>query len=516
MSPLAQPIYARESEHLLMVYALIAVGASLMSVAGIAMGSASIAYMVPALMQAGPAVISSLRFLILKRNLSHWIAFGGCFLFFHLQLLSPQYWAVFEALMGKYSSLARYASTIGTHLFPVALIMGLQFFSTLWPDRHRWWPTQVVETAYQRRLFCGFVAVFVLAALPQMLYGQVVVGAFRQIVYLRAGVTQSGETYYSGAVGVGAAGSLINLQHCSTSLILLSMLLWHSRYRQIVRALFPLSVLWTAANVLSGTRTQLLLFAVAIIVIYGADPKRRISLRAAILVPVGVFVLSQLYSEVRSFGLREIDFDSLKQNFGNVQGLETLHDQTRALDFFIEGYRSPWSTGFAPADFLIGLVYRPIEFFLFVLPRSVFPWKPLDPTFEDLNRLVISSLSLNPDENFWGLTAGIIGRDTLRWGMFGGLVALFWMGFLIFTADRSYRSGPQCLDNRVLAGAIAGSCIAMYRDLTPLWCLQMFPAVFVILYARGGLRPVPFGANSVAAGPPRPPAGRARLVGNEP
>jgi hypothetical protein len=513
MPPPIHPLPARENESLVLVYALIGAGAALTAAIGISIDSMTIAYVLPALMQAVPAVMSSLCFLIQKRNLSHWVAFGGCFLFFHLQLLSPQYWSIFETQIRKYSTLARYASTIGIHLFPVALLLVMRVFDDLWPNRARWWSMQVTEPAYQRRLFIGFVVIFVLAAIPQVLYGQVVIGAIRQIVYLRAGVTQAGESYFTGFTGEGATGSLINLQHFSTSLVLLSVLLWRSRYRQIVRSLFPFSAIWTAANVLSGTRTQLLLFALAIIVIYGADPKRRISLRMAVLVPLGVFVLSQLYSEVRNFGLRDIDYDSLRQNFGNVQGLETLHDQTRALDFFIDGYRSPWSTGFPPADFLIGLVYRPIEFFLFVLPRSIFPWKPLDPTFEDLNRLVISSLGLNADENFWGLTAGILGRDTLRWGMFGGLVALFWMGFLLFAAERGYRNGPHCLDNRVLAGAIAGSCIAMYRDLTPLWCLQMFPAVFVILYARGALRTAPFGVGSAPPGPLRIPYARHRFVG---
>jgi len=486
-------VYSQDSDHLLVIYAVIAIAAAVVALIGIGLEIPKLAYVIPAAMQAAPAILSTLRFLVLKRNLDHWIAFGGCFIFFHLQLLSPPYWAEFDQQMANYSTLARALSTVGVHLFPVALIGVVHGFFSFWPSRQRWWPEQVGEPSYQRRLFIGFLVVFALSAIPQVLYGQVVVGAIRQIIYMRAGVTQTGEVYYSNFSGEGASASLINLQHFSTSLVLLSVLLWRSRYRQIVRALFPFSVIWTAANVLSGTRTQLLLFAVALVVIYLADPKRKISIRAAVLLPLGVFFLSQVAAQFRDIGIREISWDELKQNFGRLQGLETLHDQTRALDLFIEGYRSPWSTGFAPVDCLIGLVYRPIEFCLFVVPRSVFPWKPLDPTFVDLNRLVISSMSLNPDESYWGLTAGIIGRDTLRWGPLGGLVALFWLGFLVYTAERSYRGGQHCLDNRILAGAIAGSCMAMYRDLTPLWCLQMFPAVFTILYARGALPRMPNG-----------------------
>jgi hypothetical protein len=469
------------------LYGVVAVIAAMLALVGIVLDVPFLAYGIPAALQAIPATHSTLGFLVYKRYLSHWIAFGGCFLFFHFQVLSPQYWADFTAQMDRYLVAAKVISVVGINLFPIGLVLVMKLLLRFGGSVSTQWPEQVFEPRYQQRLYKGFLAIFVLAAIPQVLYGQLVVGAVRQIVYMRAGATAAGESYYVRFSGEGVSSSLLNLQHFSTSLVILSLLLWNSRHRMVVRSLFPLSALWTTANLLGGTRTQLLLFAVALLVVFGADPKRRITISAAVLIPAGVFVLSQLASVFRATGLLEFNWAQFQQAFGRLQGLETMHDQTRAIHLFLEGYRSPWSLGFAPADFLFGLIYRPIEFFMFIIPRGLFPWKPVDPTFDDLNRMVITLMNLNPNEILWGLTAGIIGREMLRWGVFGGAVALFWFGFLLQGAERAYRSGPHCLDNRVLAGAIAGSCIAMYRDLTPLWCLQMFPAVFVILYARGVL-----------------------------
>lgn len=471
----------------LALYAAVSVLAAAAALVGILTDIPLLAYLLPAALQSIPAVHSTLGFIVRKRFLANWVAFGGCFLFFHFQLLSPQYWVEFIPQMERYLELAKVVSVVGINLFPLGLVLTIRAMLALWRSMPVPWPEQVLEPSYQRRLYLGFLVIFGLAAIPQALYGQVVIGAIRQIVYMRVGETSVGETYYARTAGEGLGSSLLNLQHFSTSLILLSFLLWNSRHRAVVRLLFPLSALWTAANLLGGTRTQLLLFVVALLVIFGADPKRRISIRMAIILPVGVFVLVQLASVFRATGLLDFSWDRFQEGFGRLQGLETLHDQTRAIHLYLEGYQSPWSLGFAPADLLFGLIYRPIEFFMFIIPRGLFPWKPIDPTFDDLNRMVITFMNLNPNEILWGLTAGIIGREMLRWGVFGGFVALFWLGFLVQGAERAYRAGSHCLDSRVLAGAIAGSCIAMYRDLTPLWCLQMIPAVFVILYARGAL-----------------------------
>ena len=481
------PDFHRPPDDPALLYAVLSMAAAAFALLGILAGLPPVVYILPAILQAIPAVHSTLTLLVRKHHLAHWIAYGGCFLYFHLQLLSPQYWSDFSTQMDRYNTAAQIVSVVGINLFPLALLMTIRAFFLIKPLKQVWWPERIVEPAYHRRLFQGFLALFALSALPQVLYGQVVVGAIRQIVYMRAGATSDGESYYSGLGDGGVGSSLLNLQHFSTSLVLLSLLLWNSRHRFLVRLLFPLSALWTAANLLGGTRTQLLLFVVCLLVIFGADPRRRVTLRVAVLLPLGVFVAAQLASVFRATGLVDFSWQAFQEGFGRLQGLETMHDQTRAIFLFLEGYRSPWSLGFPLADLLLGLIYRPIEFFMFIVPRGLFPWKPVDPTFDDLNRMVITLMNLNPNEILWGLTAGVFGREMLRWGPLGGFVALFWLGFLLQAAERAYRSGSHCLDSRVLAGAVAGSCIAMYRDLTPLWCLQMFPAVFVILYARGAL-----------------------------
>jgi len=466
-------------------YAACAMAAAIIALGGLLANEPLTAYLVPAILQAIPAVHATLNFIVRKRGLANWAAFGGSFLFFHFQLFSPVYWDQFVIEIAPYSISAKLVSVLGSNVLPVLLVASAKIFDRFGRASTVHWPRNIENPVYQKRLLIGFVVLFAVTAVPQVLYGRVVVGAILQIVYMRAGVTTSGEGYYQ--AGAEAAASLFNLQHFATSLLLLGLLLRKSRYWIFVRWVMPLAAIWAAANLLGGTRTQLLLFAAALFVIFAADPLRKIQTRYAIGLPILVLILSQFASVFRNEGIVGFNAASFREGVTRIQGLETIHDQTRAVEFFVEGYRSPWNVGFAPLDAMIGLVYRPIELAMFIMPRSIFPWKPVDPTFEDLNRLAMTAYGLNPDEVIWGITAGIIGRDMLRWGELGWIVPLFWLGFLLSVADRFYREGSICLDRRIMAGAIAGSCIAMYRDLSPLWCLQMFPALLIILWAQRAL-----------------------------
>lgn len=197
-----------------------------------------------------------------------------------------------------------------------------------------------------------------------------------------------------------------------------------------------------------------------------------------------IFILAQIMTNYRDVGLKEINASEFVGKVTDIQGLETLHDQTRAFEMFLEGYHNPASFGIAPVDFVYGLIYRPIELLMYPLPRSFFPWKPVDPTLHDLNVWAITRMGVNPEEHEWGLTAGLLGRDALRWGMFGPFVALFWFSVLCWYAEREYARDRWSLNQRLVAGAFAGTAMAMFRDLSPLWCLQLIPAATIIMIAR--------------------------------
>jgi hypothetical protein len=459
---------------------------AILVVIGAISGSIETTYLGPAIINGFLACYTSWRFIKGNDGPANLLFYAGTFLFYHFQLLTPEYWADFSQAIVEYSPESRFMSALGTSLLPLACFGVARLLERRWPVNETAGTIRGDEAVVfnDRRVFVGFLALFALVSVPNVIFGGVVASSVNSILYMR-GMDEG----RSVIVISDQLASILNINHFACSLVTLTWVLYRTKYRRVALLLLPLSGIWALGSIFGmGTRTQVLQFGLALLVPLIGRTSLKIRLFTLVVFGATIFVTAQIMTYYRTVGLKEVQLDEFADAIGGIQGLETMHDQTRAIEMYVEGYVSPEATGVVPLDLVIGLVYRPIELLMFPLPRSFFPWKPVDPTVLDLSRWAISRMGVDPDRFSWGITGGLLGRDTLRWGALGALVPVFWFTVLCWFADREFRRDRRSMTQLIVSGAFAGTAISMYRDLSPLWCLQLLPAAMVLIHARVGVR----------------------------
>jgi hypothetical protein len=115
------------------------------------------------------------------------------------------------------------------------------------------------------------------------------------------------------------------------------------------------------------------------------------------------------------------------------------------------------------------------------IPRSLFPWKPVDQSGTEYNLFFENvRLGVETSEVFLGASPGLIGRELIKYGFLGPITLFFWMGLALALANRLYESGSSSDFHRIFAAVILAFFVAQARDFSPVWFIPFLPA-FVIL-----------------------------------
>jgi hypothetical protein len=150
------------------------------------------------------------------------------------------------------------------------------------------------------------------------------------------------------------------------------------------------------------------------------------------------------------------------------------------------------------------------------IPRSLFPWKPVDDTGTEYNLFFENvRLGVETSEIFLGASPGLIGRELIKYGYLGPVTLLFWMGLILALADQLYQTGALSDFNRLFAAALIAFFVAQARDFSPVWFIPFLPVLVVLgIIARRCKAVRPLGPLARRGGAPsggsaRLPSGRA-------
>ena len=277
-------------------------------------------------------------------------------------------------------------------------------------------------------------------------------------------------------------GSVANLIFWATSLYLLWIYLLGSRYRTLMLVLSPLVLLWTASVALQGSRTYLVALGFAMVVYVLGNPSygRRTFLFAAIGVPL-MFVLLQVSSFYRNEGLQSIDIRDFARRAFEIRGNEGTPSQMDGLEYFHTELLAKDAAPNPLTGFVRGMVERPIEGILMPVPRSLFPWKPLDDTAREYTLFYQNvRLGVPSAETFLGASPGLMGRELIRYGILGPVTGLFWLGLVLALADKLYATAPASAFHRIFAAVLIAFFGAQMRDWVPMWFLPFLPVMLIM------------------------------------
>jgi hypothetical protein len=324
----------------------------------------------------------------------------------------------------------------------------------------------------------GFWAVFAIVALPNVLFGKVVVGAIDNILYQRLTWAEA-ENYSGFSVWGGALGqSIANIALWATSLFFLWMYLLRSQYRRLMLILAPLVLLWTAGVVLQGSRTYLVTVGVALIVYFLGSPKfgKKVFLLGLATLPL-LFLLLQITTFFRGSGLQSINLPELVAHLFEIRGNEGASSQIDGIQCFRTEFMDKGKAANPVTGLFRGLIERPFEGLLMPVPRSLFPWKAKDASGTDFNLWFQNvRMGVPSDESFLGASPGLIGRELIKYGIFGPLTLLFWLGFLLGLADRLFSTNVASDFCRIFAALLIAFIVAQARDFAPVWFIPFLPA----------------------------------------
>jgi hypothetical protein len=359
----------------------------------------------------------------------------------------------------------------------------------------------------------AFWTLFTIVAVPNVLFGKIVVGALKNIIYQR--LTWTGDADYSGfEVWGGPVGSSVaNLALWAMSLFFLWLYLLRSRHRYLMILVSPLVLLWTASVAMQGSRTYLVTLAVAIGVYVLGNPK--LNARAsfhAIWAVLLLFALVQVAAFYRGEGLKAINLSDLASHSLEVSGNEGASSEMDGVEYFRTELLSRDAVPNPAVGFFRGIVERPIEGLMMPIPRSLFPWKPVDQSGVEYNLFFENvRLGVETSEIFLGASPGLIGRELIKYGIFGPITLLFWMGLALALANQLYESEASSDFNRIFAAAILAFFVAQARDFSPVWFIPFLPALVIFAsMARSakavqGLEAAATGGRTARHGAPAPP-----------
>jgi hypothetical protein len=333
----------------------------------------------------------------------------------------------------------------------------------------------------ERTIVWGFGVVFTLVAIPNVLFGGVVVGAIRNILYQRL-TWSDAETYSGFAVWGGDLGGSVNhISLWASSLFLLWLYLLRSPQRKVKMTMYvlaPLILLWTASVALQGSRTYLVSMGIATGIYVLGAPRfgRKALLHVAWAMPV-LFLLIQISTLFRGEGLGAVTISGLAEHILEIQGNEGTPSQIDGFEYFRTELVAKEAAPNPFVGLVRGLLERPVEGLLMPVPRSLFPWKFEDQSGHEFNLFFQNvRLGVRSEEAFLGASPGLIGRELIKYGLFGPITLLFWLGLALAFANRVYEAAGASDFHRLFAAVLIAFVFAQARDFSPVWFIPFLPA----------------------------------------
>ncbi len=494
----------KNSFHL--AYIIGSVVAAFIALTGILSESPLLYATVPGIIGGISAAIATVRFLKNKTDLAGFIATICGFIFYQAFQANPVTLPEFSASLQEIPLQDQAVGIFLSNLTTAILLISCHLVSnSLHRAIQRWVPDPawVSRANVDRRIMAGFWILFAIVALPNVLFGKVVMGAIDNILYQRlAGAdpeNYSGFTTWGGPLGA----SIANMALWATSLFLLWIYLLRSRYRILMLVLAPLVLLWTASVGLQGSRTYLVVMGMAAFVYFLGSPQfgKKAFIYALVAGPV-LFLLLQISTHFRSVGLQSVTMAELSTHMFEIRGNEGASSQIDGIQYFRTELVGKDKAPNPVTGFFRGLAERPIEGLLMPVPRSLFPWKADDHSSTEFN-LWFQNVRLGPSTGqvFRGACPGRIGRELIKYGIFGPLTLLFWLGLLLALADRLFSTGPASDFHRICAALLIAFIVAQVRDFVPVWFIPFLPAGVILGFvvrqaqrnrpARSGVAQVP-------------------------
>jgi hypothetical protein len=489
------------------VYIAGSLAAALIASVGIFVESPLLYGLVPGLIGGTLAGIATVRFLQHKVDLAGFVATTCGFVFYQAFQANPVMLPEFSASLAVVAPVDQLVGIFLGNFTTGMLLLSYHAVSVVLRRPIRKFvprPAQASRAALDRPLYLGFWLAFGVVAIPNVLFGRVVVGAFKNILYQRAAWAATGEFSGFEVWGGPVGASLVNMVFWSTSLFLLWIYLLGSRYRTAMLVLAPLVLLWTASVALQGSRTYLVTLGFGLIVYYLGNPKfgARAYAYAVIGFPL-MFLLLQIASFYRNEGLQSIDLQDLARRIFEIRGNEGTSSQMDGLEFFRTELVAKDAAPNPLLGLVRGMVERPVEGILMPVPRALFPWKPVDETAKDFTLFYQNvRLGVPSAETFLGASPGLMGRELIRYGVFGPVTVLFWLGLVLAIADQLYAAAPFSAFHRIFATVLIAFFVAQMRDWVPMWFLPFLPAMLILGYVAWRAR------SASPAKTKRAPAGR--------
>lgn len=445
-------------------------------------------YYLPGLLSMVNAILSTYVILIKKENLGTFIIYFGNFIFYYLQIINPSNYQLSVHLMHYLSDKAIFYGSLVIITQPILMHGSMLVWMKCIHKRIANWyatPTNNINSFYKYFLFF-FVLLFIINFTLQAITGQVVISALRTIVNLRT------EIAYEGLPGIFS--SLTFLMATSVSLFFANIYLFKSKFKLLALLVLPFSTIWFFSILLSGTRTIIIMSIMGLFVYITRRFKFSfLSIAISTILMILTFLLSQYSYKFRYVGAKDIETKEFLYDITEIQGLENYYDQCRSFNYYLDDYSDFWFFKNETLSGLFSFVFRPIDMVIFWIPRSMWSGKPLDPTFVEFTRYSLytvygytpeayTSYNLSYDTGFGtNNTAGILGRDLMRFGWMGPLSTLVWFGLFLALANSYYILSYKRFECILIALAFTGTCFAMFRDLSPGWTIQ-FSSLIIITH----------------------------------
>src|SRR5579885_804189 len=217
--------------------------AALSALFGILTGSPVLYGIVPGIIGGISAAIAAVRFLRDKTDLVGFVATLCGFFFYQEYQANPFTLNNFSTGLMEIPIQDQAIGIFLSNLTTATLLICFRITAnSMRRTISRWIPdaARVSRASIDREIMIGFWIVFVIVALPNVIYGKVVVGAIDNILYQRLTWTDS-QSYSGFAVWGGAfGGSIANMTLWATSLFLVWLYMLRSRYRKLMMVLGPL------------------------------------------------------------------------------------------------------------------------------------------------------------------------------------------------------------------------------------------------------------------------------------
>ncbi len=478
--------------------------AALLAGVGIWIDSPVLYGIVPGIIGGAMALVAAVRFFKGKTDLVGFVSTFCGFVYYQAYQANPVMLPEFTGYMIPIPKQDQVVGIVLANLTTAMLLLSGLVMSGLMGSAIRAFvpaPGATSRETTDGRAAVAFWFLFAIVALPNVLFGRVVVGAFHNIIYQR--LTWSGDADFSGfeVWGGPVGGSVANLALWATSLFFLWLYLLKSRYRFLMIVVSPLVVLWTASVAMQGSRTYLVTIAIGIGVFVLGDPKLsgRPSFHAiwAILL---LFALVQAASLYRTEGLSTLNLSDFASRALEVTGNEGASSEMDGVEYFRTELLARGTAPSPVVGFVRGIIERPIEGLTMPIPRPLFPWKPVDASATEYNLYFENvRLGMNTSEVFLGASPGLVGRELIKYGLLGPITLLFWMGLLLGLADQLYTSDASTDFNRIFAATLVAFCVAQARDFVGVWFIPFLPALAIFTaIARNARNLQPLGVDAAS------------------